>query len=64
MDAYQQRVIAELEELSKKIAALGKFIGGKIYRGLSDYEQNLLQQQLRHMQDYEGALKQRVELFV
>lgn len=63
MDAYQERVITELEELSAKIVALGKFIGGKIYRGLSEYEQNLLQQQLRHMQDYEGVLKQRVAGF-
>ena len=40
-----------------------KFIGGKIYNELSEYEQNLLQQQVQHMQDYEAVLKKRVELF-
>lgn len=64
MEAYQQRVVDELEELTKKLTDLGKFIGGRIYSGLSDYEQNLLQQQQRHMQDYEAVLKQRVGLFV
>ena len=63
MEAYQERVVAELEELTKKLVALGKFIGGKIYNGLSEYEQNLLQQQVQHMQDYEAVLKKRVELF-
>ena len=63
MEAYQERVVAELEELTKKLAALRKFIGGKIYNGLSEYEQNLLQQQVQHMQDYEAVLKKRVELF-
>ena len=63
MEAYQERVVAELEELTKKLVALRKFIGGEIYNGLSEYEQNLLQQQVQHMQDYEAVLKKRVELF-
>lgn len=63
MEAYQERVVAELEELTKKLVTLRKFIGGKIYNGLSEYEQNLLQQQVQHMQDYEAVLKKRVELF-
>ena len=63
MEAYQERVVAELEEVTKNLVALRKFIGGKIYNGLSEYEQNLLQQQVQHMQDYEAVLKKRVELF-
>ena len=63
MEAYQERVVAELEEMTKRLTALRKFIGGKIYNGLSEYEQNLLQQQVQHMQDYEAVLKKRVELF-
>ena len=63
MEAYQERVVAELEELTKKLVALRKFIGGKIYNALSEYEQNLLQQQVQHMQDCEAVLKKRVELF-
>ena len=63
MEAYQERVVAELEEVTKRLTALRKFVGGKIYNGLSEYEQNLLQQQVQHMQDYEAVLKKRVELF-
>jgi len=63
MNAFQERVIEEKEQLDDKIAKLTKFIGGKVWAGLTDYEQNLLQVQLNHMRDYSATLAKRIEVF-
>ena len=60
---YQQRVVVEQQELLTKIEKLSAFIDGKLFRGLSTEEQDLLNEQLASMRKYHYTLIHRIELF-
>jgi hypothetical protein len=63
MEDYQERVIAEKEELHKKVCGLIDFMHCDTYAQLPATEQGLLMVQLAAMQNYESALERRIELF-
>jgi len=64
MLAFQQCVVDEKAELDKKIAALGEFIGGKIFTWLPLADQWLLTTQMHFMCSYSAILSQRITRFV
>lgn len=57
---HQQRVIDEKSELDKKLVNLKVFIGGPIWRGLSEVEQSRLNRQLEAMTAYSNILGGRI----
>ena len=64
---YQQRVIAEIKDLTEKREKLGAFIAGagnRIFDGLPDTEQARLRRQFDIMVQYEGVLQERIDNFV
>lgn len=61
-EATKGRVVNELEELSTKIEALGKFVNGTRITTLSDKSQSLLKHQYEVMQVYRDTLKERLAL--
>lgn len=63
MEAYQQRVMDERNELSSKIDKLHTFIYGEDalkFRTLSGSEQDRLTRQHHHMQEYHAVLCERI----
>lgn len=60
MEAYQERMIAELNELQERVDKLHKFVGDreKIVN-LESEKLDLLMRQLHHMTMYEDVLKKR-----
>ena len=63
MEDYQNRVVEERSELSKKIEKLSDFIGGPVYIILPSAEQILLERQLGLMISYSKVLGKRIELW-
>ncbi len=63
MQPHQQRVVTEKEELDVKIAALDGFIGGDIFAGLDNGEQDRLVRQYKHMAQYSAVLGERISNF-
>ena len=63
MQPHQQRVVTEKEELDAKIAALDGFIGGDIFAGLDNGEQDRLVRQYKHMAQYSAVLGERISNF-
>lgn len=63
MSDWQQRVIAERNELIKRINALENFIAEDFYGNLMGEEQRLLERQLEAMQQYEAVLRARISRF-
>lgn len=63
MEDWQQRVIEEAEQLEGKIHKLQNFIQMRAFEGLPEEEQNLLQNQLRHMIAYRHTLAYRIDGF-
>jgi hypothetical protein len=64
MEAFQQRVVDELNELQGRRRNLAIFVtSNPTYRELPLREQGLLTAQLRVMLDYESVLERRIALF-
>jgi hypothetical protein len=65
MDDYQQRVIAEKQDLDEKKKKLGIFLQGRntAYRDLSPQDQRLLERQYDAMNEYSGILRERIARF-
>lgn len=63
LQPYQQRVITELAELTKKIQALNKFAASIEFDGLPDEEKELLLDQSKAMCAYSAILKKRIDRF-
>ena len=63
MEAYQQRVVDEMNELDAKRDKLRAFIGGDVYRTLANMEQSRLNRQLEAMTLYSSILSERVAAF-
>lgn len=63
MEAYQERVVVERNELTEKISAFGGFLYGKIFESLDVAEQNRLVQQYRIMRLYRDILTKRILFF-
>lgn len=61
--AHQQRVMAELAELVKKLEALKVFFTTDIFLKCSFEERDLLQEQSRLMTQYVNVLESRIALF-
>lgn len=60
---YQDRVAKEKEDLDLKVKKLNKFISSPYFIEMDDFEQSLLQKQLKIMGDYSIVLAQRVCVF-
>jgi hypothetical protein len=63
MEAYQQRVVKEHDELNIKIVKLEAFMASEAFTELSHWESELLNQQYLYMGYYLGVLSQRISLF-
>lgn len=60
---HQQRVVAELAELTGRITRLAAFIDGDVFPGLGALERVDLQLQLQLMRRLEAVLARRVARF-
>lgn len=63
MQAFELRVIEELNELNLKMNALNAFMLGKIFQSLDPIDQQLLGRQLDVMGAYRNILEQRIQRF-
>lgn len=64
MEPYQQRVVAERDELEARLAALRIFIaGGSVFDSLPGAEQGQLLEQEHVMARYLAILEQRIARF-
>lgn len=57
---WQERVKRELEELAEKIFNLYRFTESSMYEEIPKVQQDLLQEQLVHMERYASVLKLRL----
>ena len=63
MQPHQERVVNELKELTEKRERLALFMGGGVFIGLPDPEQDRLHRQFNIMVQYEGVLQERIDHF-
>lgn len=63
MEDFQQRVVAEKDELDTKIAALKKFFDSDTFKTVPIEEQKRLQAQAKAMDEYSNILHQRIAAF-
>ena len=63
MQPHQERVIAELKELSDKHDKLCQFLVGTVFSTLSNAEQSRLRRQCAYMGLYRDVLTERIEAF-
>jgi hypothetical protein len=63
MQAYQERVVVERNELSEKLHKLRTFIGSQVYPNLPEAEQGRLSRQHMAMALYWGVLNERIAAF-
>ena len=63
MDEHKKRVMAERDDLQKKIDDLYDFLGTVPYRALSEIEQDLLMRQYAVMKAYCSIFTQRIVEF-
>lgn len=64
MQAYQQRVITEKEQLEEKITKLDSFItGSDDFDSIEVDEQDRLRRQLAAMKDYSAVLGERIAVW-
>jgi len=63
MQEFQQRVVDEKAALDEKREKLGQFIGGDIFNGLPQDEQERLDRQAALMRDYSAVLGERIAAF-
>lgn len=62
-EPHERRVIEERSELEFKREKLNDFILGSDFQRLSKQEQDLLREQVVHMNNYSGVLWERIMLF-
>lgn len=63
LQAHEQRVVEESNELSEKIEALESFICSSVWETLSREEKALLRVQLNAMETYSTVLVHRIAMF-
>lgn len=63
MQEWQQRLIAEYDELSQKVLKLVEFIFGAQFQELPTTDQTLLRAQLGAMSSYSAILELRMQQF-
>jgi hypothetical protein len=63
MQAHQERVVTEKDELDTKIEKLSSFISSDVYSTLTEAEQSRLGRQLGLMQQYSEVLGERIDAF-
>ena len=65
MREYQQRVVAEADDLGLKISKLATFIDerSKSYQDIPEFDKELLKLQRYLMNKYHDVLRDRIELF-
>jgi len=63
MFAYQERVIAEKEQLDDRCQKLRSFTGGAVYHSLDASERDRLERQLEAMGTYSDILGERIAAF-
>jgi hypothetical protein len=63
MEPYQERVVEELSELTKKHEKLELFIASEKFKDLDVPQQALLRRQRVLMRSYMSVLTERIELF-
>lgn len=63
MEAYQQRVIEERDQLSRRVDKLCEFFGSPLSSGVSDEEFDRLEHQLHLMKAYLYILDERIRNF-
>jgi len=63
MQPHQERVVAELKELTVKREKLAHFLGADVFRALPTDEQSRLRRQFDIMVQYEGVLQERIDHF-
>jgi hypothetical protein len=63
MEAFQQRVVDERNEVQERRMKLTAFLGGGIFEKLPIAEQNRLIHQARIMEQYVDVLSERIEAF-
>lgn len=63
LQPYQERVIAERDELQERIGRLSEFLDTEIFQDLPPGSQNLMMDQFSVMLRYRGILNQRIALF-
>lgn len=64
MQAYQERVVEEKNELDIKIEKLTTFLKGEAYDKLNPAEQGRMAKQLDIMRSYSDVLGDRIRAFV
>ena len=64
MEDFVKRMIIEKEELKERIDKLNKFMNTEVYGGLSDYESELLNNQLATMEEYLKLLSCSIGLYI
>jgi hypothetical protein len=63
MEAYQERVITERDQLSDKINKLRTFLLGAQFAGLPLADRHLLKRQFLVMEEYRDILNERIHAF-
>lgn len=63
MEAYQERVIAEQEQLDERATKLEQFIQSAQFSSLPPAEQGRLKRQLKIMGEYSQVLGERIAAF-
>ena len=63
MQAYQERVVVERDELSEKIDKLRTFLGGSVFPTLPIAERQRMTMQYLAMAAYRDALNERIAAF-
>jgi hypothetical protein len=63
MEAYQERVVLEKNELDEKISKLSTFISSEKFSSVKEDEVNRLRNQLSIMIDYSNILGERISNF-
>lgn len=63
MQAHQERVVAEKQELSDRLSKLLAFFQGPIFPTLSEAERSRLRNQARFMDGYAAVLEERIAAF-
>ena len=63
MQEFQERVIAEKDELDQKRKKLSDFISGSVFQALPEEEKQRLQRQASIMFDYSTVLGERISAF-
>lgn len=63
MEAHQERVVKEHEELLNRVVKLEDFIGGTVFANLPVNEQVRLKLQFKLMEAYDDVLTERIRNF-